>query len=107
MFGVLSYSVAQRSREIGVRTALGARPVDIIRLVVGQCLTMTGAGLAAGLLLAAWLAEGLSKFLYGVPPHDTPTFVGVALVLLAVSTLASYVPARRAASVDPVTVLKC
>ena len=107
LFGVLSYSVAQRSREIGVRTALGARPVDIIRLVVGQCLTMTGAGLAAGLLLAAWLAEGLSKFLYGVTPHDTPTFVGVALVLLAVSTLASYVPARRAASVDPVTVLKC
>jgi putative ABC transport system permease protein len=106
LFGVLSYSVAQRAREIGVRTALGARPSDIVRLVVAQSLSMTGVGLAAGLLLAVWTADGLSTFLYGVTTGDAATFAAIAVTLLVVAAIASYVPARRAARVDPVRVLR-
>src|SRR6185295_17256100 len=106
LFGVLSYNVAQRSREIGVRSALGAQPRDIVRLVVWQSLKIAGAGLAAGLVFAFWLAGTLRKFLYGLTPHDPASFAAVSLLLLAVAALASYVPARRAARVDPVKVLR-
>ena len=106
LFGVLSYTVAQRAREIGVRTALGAQMRDIVGLVVGQAMAIAGAGLAAGLIASYWLAGTLQKFLYGVTPHDALSFGGVAAVLLAVSVAASIVPARRAARVDPVTVLR-
>jgi ABC-type antimicrobial peptide transport system permease subunit len=106
LFGVLSYSVAQRAREIGVRTALGAQVRDIVRLVVGQSMAIAGAGLAAGLVASFWLASTLQTFLYGVTPHDAVSFGVVAAVLLLVSVLASIVPARRAARVDPVKVLK-
>jgi predicted permease len=106
LFGVLSYSVAQRAREIGVRTALGAQVRDIVRLVVGQAMAIAGAGLAVGLVASFWLAGALQKFLYGVTPHDAVSFGVVAAVLLLVSVLASIVPARRAARVDPVKVLR-
>jgi putative ABC transport system permease protein len=106
LFGVLSYSVAQRAREIGVRTALGAQMRDIVGLVVGQSMAIAGAGLAAGLVASYWLTGALQKFLYGVTPHDALSFGAVAAVLLVVSVLASIVPARRAASVDPVKVLR-
>ncbi len=106
LFGVLSYSVAQRAREIGVRTALGAQVRDIVRLVVGQSMAIAGAGLAVGLVASFWLAGALQKFLYGVTPHDAASFGVVAAVLLLVSVAASIVPARRAARVDPVKVLK-
>ncbi|HEX9366317.1 MAG TPA: FtsX-like permease family protein, partial [Vicinamibacterales bacterium] len=106
LFGVLSYSVAQRAREIGVRTALGAQVGDIIRLVVGQSMAIAGAGVATGLVVSFWLAGTLKTFLYGVTPHDAVSFGIVAAVLLLVSVLASIVPARRAARVDPVTVLR-
>ncbi len=106
LFGVLSYSVAQRTREIGVRTALGATPGAIVRLVVGQGLTMTVIGLAAGLLASVWLAGLLGAFLYGVSAHDAVSFALVPLVLLLVALAACAVPARRAARVDPQRVMR-
>ena len=106
LFGVLSYTVAQRAREIGVRTALGAQMRDIIGLVVGQSMAIAGAGITAGLIASFWLAGTLQRFLYGVTPHDIVSFGAVAAVLLVVSVLASIVPARRAARVDPVNVLR-
>jgi predicted permease len=106
LFGGLSYSVAQRSREIGVRTALGAQVRDIVGLVLRQSMAIAGAGLAAGVVSALWLTRTLQKFLYGVTAHDAFSFVLVAVVLLAVAAIATIVPARRAASVDPVTVLR-
>jgi predicted permease len=106
LFGVLSYSVAQRSREIGVRTALGAQVHDIVGLVVGQSMAIAGAGIAAGLIASFWLTAALQKFLFGVTPHDAVSFGVVAAILLLVSALASIVPARRAARVDPVKVLR-
>lgn len=106
LFGVLSYSVAQRSRELAVRSALGARPVDIVRLVVGQGLVVTAAGLLAGLLGAAAAARVVGRLLYGVQPYDPLTFVAVPIVLIAVAAAASILPARRAARVDPLSALR-
>jgi predicted permease len=106
LFGVLSYSVALRAREIGVRSALGAQVRDIVAMVVRQAVAIAAAGVAAGLLASIWLGAALRTFLYGVTSHDAVSFVVVAAVLLLVSILASVVPARRAASVDPVSVLR-
>jgi ABC-type antimicrobial peptide transport system permease subunit len=106
LFGVLSYTVAQRAREIGVRSALGARVIDIVGLVLRQSMAIAGAGVAAGLLASLWLTRGLQRFLFGVTATDLVSFAAVALVLIVVAALASIVPARRAARVDPVKVLK-
>jgi putative ABC transport system permease protein len=106
LFGVLSYAVALRAREIGVRTALGAQVRDIVALVVGQSLAIAIAGVAIGLIASFWLTSALQKFLFGVTPRDAVTFAAVAAVLLCVAVLASIVPARRAARVDPVKVLR-
>ena len=106
LFGVLSYSVAQRSREIGVRSALGAQMRDIIGLVVRQSMAIAATGLAIGLSVSFWLTGLLQKFLFGVTPHDLVSFGAVACVLLVVAAAASVVPARRAARVDPVQVLR-
>jgi putative ABC transport system permease protein len=106
LFGVLSYSVSQRSRELAIRTALGARRLDIFRLVLLQGLVVTLAGLAVGLVTSTWLTRELATQLYGVTPHDPLTFVVVPLVLLCASALACVVPARRAARLDPLRVLR-
>jgi putative ABC transport system permease protein len=106
LFGVLSYGVAQRSRELAVRTALGARPVDIIRLVLGHTLAVTGAGLAAGLLASLLLARALGSLLYGITPHDGITYAGVSVILIVVAAAASFGPARRAAQLDPLRTLR-
>jgi len=106
LFGVLSYTVAQRSREIAVRSALGARPLDIVLLVVGQGLAITGIGLVAGVAAAMILTRSISTFLYGVTVHDRVTFAAVPLLLLVVAAVACLVPARRAAKLDPLRVLK-
>ena len=106
LFGVLSYSVSQRSRELAIRTALGARRLDIFRLVLLQGLVVTLAGLAVGLVASTWLTRELATQLYGVTPHDPLTFVVVPLVLLCASALACVVPARRAARLDPLRVLR-
>jgi predicted permease len=106
LFGVLSYSVAQRSREIGVRTALGAQTVDIVALVLRSGLAITAAGLAGGLATAALLAESISKILHGVGPFDPVTFVVVPLVLAVAAGLASVGPALRAARIEPMRALR-
>ena len=106
LFGVLSYSVSQRSRELAIRAALGARRLDIFRLVLLQGVVVTLAGLAVGLGVSSWLTRQLATQLYGVTPHDTLTFVLVPLVLLLASAVACVVPARRAARLDPLRVLR-
>ncbi len=106
LFGVLSYSVALRAREIGVRTALGAQVGDIVAMIVRQAIAIAAIGLAIGAVASLWMAGALRTFLYGVTPHDTVSFAAVAALLLAVALAASIVPARRAARVDPVQVLR-
>ncbi|HYT74727.1 MAG TPA: ABC transporter permease [Vicinamibacterales bacterium] len=106
LFGVLSYSVAQRAREIGVRSALGAQVRDIVALVLRQSMAIAVTGVAAGLIASAWLTSALQRFLYGVTPHDFISFGAVAVVLLVVAAIATIVPARRAARVDPVKILR-
>jgi putative ABC transport system permease protein len=106
LYGILAYSVAQRQREVGVRSALGAEPGDLVRLVLGEGLWLAAIGLVAGLAVAAGLARFVSSMLYGVRPHDTATFVTVPLLVVAVATIACLVPARRAARLDPVTALR-
>jgi putative ABC transport system permease protein len=106
LFGVLSYSVAQRGREIGVRTALGARPSDIASLVVKQALMITVAGSAIGLGAAFLLVTLIGTLLYGVTAHDGLTFALVPIAILAIAAMACYGPARRAAAISPLTMLR-
>jgi putative ABC transport system permease protein len=89
-----------------VRSALGAQVRDIVGLVLGQSLAIAGTGVAAGLIASVWMTRALQKFLYGVTPTDLISFAVVAVTLLIVSALASIVPARRAARIDPVKVLR-
>jgi putative ABC transport system permease protein len=106
IYGVMHYSVAQRTHEIGIRMALGARSGDVLRMVIGQGLTLTLTGLAVGLAGAWWLMQILSTLLYGVTSTDPPTFLSVSFLLTAVATLASSIPAWRAAKVDPLQALR-
>ncbi|MBO0797799.1 MAG: ABC transporter permease [Blastocatellia bacterium] len=106
IYGALSYSVERRTREIGVRIALGAQAADVFALVVGQGLKLALLGLGLGLVAAYLLTRFLESLLYGVRPTDPTTFVSVSLLLLAVAVLASWLPARRAAKLDPVVVLR-
>jgi putative ABC transport system permease protein len=106
LFGVLSYTVALRAREIGVRAALGASVGNIVALVVRQSMAIAGAGVAIGLIASFWLTGALQRFLYGVTPRDATSFAAVGAILLLVAIVASVVPARRAARVDPVRVLR-
>jgi predicted permease len=106
MYGVISYSVNQRMHEFGLRMALGARPSDLLRLILGEGLTLSILGAAAGLLCAAGLTKLLVSLLYGVSATDPVTFSAVALLALATTTLACYLPARRAAAADPMHSLR-
>lgn len=106
VFGVLSYNVAQRRREIGVRAALGALPRDIVRLTVGQGLLMAASGLVIGLSAAFWLVKYLEGLLWGVTARDPLSYAAVPLVLLVATAIACWVPARRAARIDPLTALR-
>ena len=106
LFGVLSYTVAQRAREIGVRTALGARPADIVALVLRQVAFIAVAGVSIGLAVAYLAARSLTTVLYGVTPHDFVSFAVVPVVLAVVAVVACVAPARRAARVDPLNALR-
>ena len=106
LFGVLSYSIAQRRRELAVRSALGATRGDIMRLVFRQGSLVAAAGVVAGLAIAAALTRSMAALLYGVTAYDLTTFVGVPVLLFAVSALACALPARRAARQDPLRALR-
>lgn len=106
IFGVVSYGVSQRRGEIGVRMALGANPWDIARLVLSQGLSMVVCGIAAGIVAAAWLSRYARTQLYSVSPLDPAVYLEVSALLAVVAIAACLIPARRAASVDPVEALK-
>jgi predicted lysophospholipase L1 biosynthesis ABC-type transport system permease subunit len=106
LYGVIAYSVSQRTREIGVRMALGADRANVMRLVLRDGVRIIAIGLAIGLALSAAAARAMTPFLFGVSATDALVFAIVPVALGAVALLASYVPARRAASTDPLTALR-
>jgi len=106
LYGVVSFSARQRTREIGVRVALGATDRDVRRLILGQGMIVAAIGIVLGLGASVALTRVVSSYLVGVSATDPVTYVGVPLVLLGVSALASYLPARRAMTIDPVRALR-
>jgi putative ABC transport system permease protein len=106
VYGVMAYNVAQRTQEVGIRMALGARTDDIVGLIVRRGVLLAGLGLAAGLLLALATARFLAAFLFGLSPFDLPTFAAITAALGVAALVACYVPARRAARVDPIVALR-
>ena len=106
VYGLISYSVTQRTREIGIRIALGAQPAQVVGPVIREGVTLAFVGLALGLAGAFIAARALSRFLFGIGAGDPVTFAGVSVLLLAVALLASYIPSRRAMRVDPIVALR-
>jgi len=106
LYGVMSYSVAQRTHEIGIRMALGARRPDVLVLVAKQGMALVLMGIAAGAILSLGMTRLISGMLFGITATDPLTFAGVAALLETVAFLANYLPARRASKVDPVVALR-
>jgi ABC-type antimicrobial peptide transport system permease subunit len=106
IYGVMSFAVAQRTREIGIRMALGASQSGVLRMIVGQGWRLVMIGVAIGLSAAFGLTRFLSVVLYSVSPTDRVTFVAIPILLAAVALLACYIPAQRAAKVDPIKALR-
>ncbi|HEV8417032.1 MAG TPA: FtsX-like permease family protein [Bryobacteraceae bacterium] len=106
IYGVISYAVTQRTREIGIRMALGARPGELQRMIVCQGLILAGFGVAIGAGAAMGLSRLMKSLLFGVSPLDPVTHAAVAVVLVTSAVLASYLPSRRAAAVDPLDALR-
>lgn len=107
LYGLMAYTVSRRTSEIGLRLALGARPRDVAQSILRDALRLTAVGLALGLPAALGVAPVVRALLYGVEPHDPVVLVGVSILLLSVAALAAWIPARRAARVDPMVVLRC
>ena len=106
IYGVISYIASQRTHEIGIRMALGAMKGDVLRMMLSHAGSMAGLGVGVGLVLGLGLMRLMSSLLFGVSAHDPLTFSGVALLLILVALAACYVPARRAAKVDPMVALR-
>ncbi|HWC00839.1 MAG TPA: FtsX-like permease family protein, partial [Bryobacteraceae bacterium] len=106
LYGVISYSVSQRVQEIGIRMALGARPADVLRQVMGEGMSMVGWGIGAGLLAAFAGARVMTRLLFGISPADVTTYLVVVALLGIVAAAACYIPARRATRIDPVLALR-
>ena len=106
VYGVIAYLVSQGTRELGIRMALGATPAGILRLIVGHGMGIAAVGVCAGLMGALALTRFMRNLLFGVAPLDPATFVAVAVMLTAVALAASYLPARRAARIDPMVSLR-
>jgi putative ABC transport system permease protein len=106
IYGVVSYAVTQRTRELGVRMALGANAGDTLRLVLGQSMLLVGGGTLCGLVVSALVTRAIARLLYEVSPLDPFVFVGVSVLLAAAGLVASLIPARRATRVDPIVALR-
>jgi len=106
LFGLMSYSVSRRTNEIGVRVALGAQRQDVLRMVMGESMLLVAIGIVAGVIVALSAGSLVSKLLFGLPPRDVLTILGAVAVMVVVSALAGYLPARRASRVDPMVALR-
>lgn len=106
LYGIIAYSVSRRGREIGIRVALGAKRADVLGMVVREGMTLAALGVAIGLVLAAAATRLMASFLFNVSPLDSFTFLGMSLLFLCIAFVSSYLPARRAASADPMTALR-
>ncbi len=106
IYGVMSYSVTQRTQEIGIRMAIGARPRDVFTMILGQGMKLALLGIAIGLVGAYLLTRLMASMLFGVAPTDLPTFAAISAVLVAVTLLACYLPGRRATKVEPTVSLR-
>ena len=106
IYGLIRYSIATRTREIGLRMAVGAQAGDIFRMIIGEGLMLSVTGVALGLVGALWLGRAASSLLFGVTASDPLTFAAVSLLLTAVAVTACYFPARRAMKLDPIRALR-
>ena len=106
IYGVIAVATGQRTREIGLRLAMGARPLDVVRMVVRSALFLAGSGVVLGVVAALWTSRFLASLLFGIAPTDVTTLVAVSVLLLLVGATAAWLPARRAARVDPLVALR-